>query len=189
MRRLGTQVHFHCAVGGAAHLGLEHEVELAHVGPVARAAYGVCYLAVEYNLLELCQIVAVHGLCEPLVELVALAGVVEDTGVGLAEHCLVKRVSEPLACLGDLLVDLFVKLGYRVLDEHVGAVTLLGVLVVDEGVVESINVPGGFPDSGVHENGGVNADDVVVEHCHRFPPVTLYVVLQLNAVLSVVVNG
>ena len=41
----------------------------------------------------------------------------------------------------------------------------------------------------MHEYRRVNADYIVMKHGHRFPPVTLDVVLQFHAVLSVVVNG
>ena len=50
-------------------------------------------------------------------------------------------------------------------------------------------MPGGFPDCGVHENGGIDADDVVVEHGHGLPPVAFYVVLEFHTVLGVVIHG
>lgn len=41
----------------------------------------------------------------------------------------------------------------------------------------------------MHEDCGVDADDVVVEHRHRLPPIALDIVFQLHAVLTVVVDG
>jgi len=41
----------------------------------------------------------------------------------------------------------------------------------------------------VHEDGGVDAHDVLVEQHHALPPVLLDVVLQLYAVLAVVIDS
>ena len=46
-----------------------------------------------------------------------------------------------------------------------------------------------LPRLGVHEDRGVDADDVLVQFDHRIPPISLDVVLQLHAVLTVVVDG
>lgn len=51
------------------------------------------------------------------------------------------------------------------------------------------SVTAGLPHGGVHEDGGINTDDVVVEQHHRVPPVFLDVVLQFYAVWSVIVDG
>ena len=50
--RLGTQIHVHSAVGTGTHLRLEHQVKLAHVGPVLSARYGVNNIVVENDLLQ-----------------------------------------------------------------------------------------------------------------------------------------
>ena len=52
--RLGSEVDGHGAVGGAAHLCLEHEVELANVGPVACTADRADYFLVQDDLFEFC---------------------------------------------------------------------------------------------------------------------------------------
>lgn len=41
----------------------------------------------------------------------------------------------------------------------------------------------------MHEDRGVDADDILVQFNHRIPPITLDIVLQLHAVLSVIVHG
>ncbi len=120
---------------------------------------------------------------------VAFALVFEHVRVGLAEHGFVEALAEAFAGLGHFLVYLLVEFGYGVFDEHVGAIAFLGILVVDEGVVESVYVARCLPDGGVHEDGGVNAHDVVVEHGHCFPPVSFDVVFEFYAVLAVVVHG
>ena len=76
-----------------------------------------------------------------------------------------------------------------ILDEDVGAVALLAVLVVDQGIVESIHVAGGLPDARVHEDGAVQTHDVLVHLHHSFPPVLLDIILQLHAQLTVVVDS
>jgi len=41
----------------------------------------------------------------------------------------------------------------------------------------------------VHEDGGIDADDVLVHLHHGLPPVFADVLLQFHAVLAIVVNG
>ncbi len=179
----------HGAVGRGAHFGFEHEVELAHVGPVARAADGAYDLLVDDDLLEFLEVVGVHGVAEALVQGVALLLVFQHAGVGGAELLFVEGLAEAFARLGYFLFDFLLILGNLVLDEHVGAVALFRVAVVDQRVVEGVDVSRRFPDGGVHEDGRVDAHDVLVEQHHRLPPVVLDVVLQFHAVLSVVVHG
>ena len=45
------------------------------------------------------------------------------------------------------------------------------------------------PQSGVHEDGGVDADNILVQQYHALPPVLLDIVLQLHAVLTVVIDS
>ena len=120
---------------------------------------------------------------------VALGLVFLYAGICGAELCFVKSLSEAFACLCNLLLDLFVVFGNLVFDEHVCAVALFAVAVVDKGVVEGVYMSTGLPDGGMHEDGTVNADDVLVEPCHGLPPVLFDIVLQLHTVLTVVVNG
>ena len=76
-----------------------------------------------------------------------------------------------------------------VLDEDVGAVALLRVLVVDEGVIEGVDVTRGFPDFGVHEDRGVDPHDVGRQEGHSFPPVALDVILEFAPQLTVVIDS
>jgi len=72
--------------------------------------------------------------------------------------------------------------------EHIGAVTLFAVLVVDHGIVEGVHVARSLPGGGVHKDGRINADNVVLHAGHTFPPEALEVVFQLYPIGSVVVH-
>ena len=61
--------------------------------------------------------------------------------------------------------------------------------IINQGVVEGVNVARGFPYGGVHEDGGVDAHDVLVQQSHGLPPIAFYVVFEFYAVLAVVVHG
>ena len=122
-------------------------------------------------------------------DLVVFGLLAQHVGVGGAELCLVEGLAEALAALFHFLVDLFLYLPEEILDQHVGAVPLLGVLVVDQRVVEGAHVAGGLPDAGVHEDAGINAHDVLVEAGHCVPPILLYVVFQLDAHLAIVIDS
>ena len=112
-----------------------------------------------------------------------------DARRGLAVLGLVESLAETLAGLLDLLLDLLVLLGDPILDQHVGAVALLRIAVVDQRVVEGGHMARSLPRPGVHEDGGIESHDVLVQLDHRVPPVALDVVFQLHAVLSVVIDG
>ena len=68
----------------------------------------------------------------------------------------------------------------------VGPPAALAVLAVAHGVGESGDVAAGLPDAGVHDDGGLDADDVVAELDQGAPPVALDVVLELDAEGAVV---
>ncbi len=189
LRRFGAEVDFHRAVGGGAHFGGEHEVELPHVRPVLRAADGIHHVVVHDDGFQAGQVVFVHGLGVAGVYLVALGLVFEHAGVRLAEHGFVEACAEPLGGFLHFFFNLFIVFGHEVLDEHIGAVAFLAVSVVDERVVEGIDMPRSLPGGGVHEDGRVDAHHVFVEHGHRVPPIAFDVVLQFHAVLPVVVHG
>ena len=120
--------------------------------------------------------------------LVAPGGRLGNTGRSFAVLGFVESLSETLAGFLHLLLDLLVLLGEPVFDQHVGTVTLLRVLVVDQRVVERADMSRSLPRTGVHEDRGVDAHDILMQLDHRIPPVALDVVFQLHAVLSVVVH-
>ena len=189
LRRLGTQVDGIGAFGRRTHLGRKHQVELPHLGPVARAGDRAGDLAVDDDLAQLRKVVGVQRIGETLVHLVAFGRGLRHARRRFAVFGLVERLAEALAGLLDLFFDLFILFGQPVLDQHVGAVTLLRILVVDQRVVEGRHMARGLPRLGMHEDRGVDADDVLVQFDHRIPPISLDVVLQLHAVLTVVVHG
>ncbi len=183
-----TEVNLVCCIRSRAHLGREHQVKLAYVGPVLCSTDRVNNLFIDDNLLQSLKIWSLHSLGVTLVEGVALFLVLDDTRIRLAELCLVEAVAEALACLGNLLVNLFLVFCNLVFDKNIGAVAFLRVAVVDERVVESVNVAACLPDSRVHKDGGVDAHDILVEQYHALPPIFLDVVFQFYTILSVVVD-
>ena len=187
--RLGTEIEGVAVVDDGAHLGGEHEVELAHVGPVAGAADGTDDAEVEDELLETGKVVGVHQLGILGVDFVNLFLVFQHTGVGGDKLLAVEGVAKAFVRLLALFVYLLLNLGDMVLDEDVGAIAFLGVFVVDQRVVEGIHMAGGFPDARVHEDGGVDTDDVLVVLHHGTPPVLLDVVFEFGSQLAIVVHG
>ena len=75
-----------------------------------------------------------------------------------------------------------------VFDEYIGTVALLGVFVVDEGIIEGIDMSRGLPDLGVHKDGGVNTHDIGGKECHGLPPVAFDVVLEFATELPIVID-
>ena len=187
--RFGSQIDGVRSVGHRTYLRIEHQVELAYLRPVARSRNGAGYLGVDDDLAQAVEVVGVERLCHAGVDFVSFRGNLRHARIGGAELLLVEPFPEAFAALFDLLVYLFVLFGNPVFDEHVGTVALFGVLVVYQRVVEGAHESRRFPYARVHEDGRVDAHDVVVELRHRIPPVALDVVLQFDAHLAVVVHG
>src|SRR5262249_60128581 len=85
---------------------------------------------------------------------------------------------------------LCVRLPRRPLDALiVGAEAILALLAIHERIGEAGDVTGRLPDLGMHQDGGVEAFDVVTLVDHRTPPALLDVFLQLDAERPVVPDG
>ena len=67
------------------------------------------------------------------------------------------------------------------------AIALLRVLVVNQRVVERIYVTRCLPDSRVHEDSRVDADNIFVQEHHALPPVLLDVVFQFHTHLRIII--
>ena len=103
--------------------------------------------------------------------------------------CLVETVTKAFSCFCHFLLNLLVVLCYLVFNEHICTITLLGIAVIDEWVVECIHVSGSFPDGRVHKDSGVDSHDILVHEHHALPPILLYIVLQFHTVLTIVVDS
>ena len=189
LSRLGTQVYLAGALSRRAHLGGEHQVELAHLGPVACAANRAYDFLVEDNLAQFAQITGIHRLGIAFVQGFTLGGQFQHAGACSPVLCLVELFLETLAGLGHFLVYLFIILCNLILNEHIGTIAFLAVTVVDERVVEGIHVSAGLPCGWVHEDGCIYAHDVLVEQHHALPPILFDVVLQFHTVLAVIIHG
>ncbi len=150
---LGAEIYGHGTVGSGAHFGAEHEVELTNVGPVAGTGDGTHDFLVDDYLAEFGEVVVVHCFCIALVECLTLGGYFSHAGVGLTEKRFIERLAEALAGLCDFFFNFVVHLGYLLFDEHIGAVALFRVTVVDEGIIEGIDVSGSLPDGRMHKDG------------------------------------
>ncbi len=187
--RLWTQVNLACGIACRSHLGGEHEVELAHVGPVFRSAYRIDDFLVDDYLLEFLEVGALHGFGVACVQRVALLLMLKHTAVGGPELCLVERIAEAFAGFCHFLCYLFFVFCNLVFNENVGAVALLRIAVVYKRVVECIDMAACLPYRRVHEYCRVDAHDVLVQEHHALPPVFLDVVFQFDSVLSVVIDS
>ena len=74
----------------------------------------------------------------------------------------------------------------RVEEELVGAVAELGLLAVDHRIGKTVDVPGGFPNGGVHDDAGVKTFDVVPPLDKVAPPGLLDIVAQFDAEWAIV---
>ena len=104
------------------------------------------------------------------------------------ELCFIKRLSETLGSFGNFFIDLIVVLCKLVFNQYIGTITLLGITVVNQRVIECVYVSGSLPDGGVHKDSGVDADNIFVQQHHALPPVLFNVVFQFHTHLTVVIH-
>ena len=107
---LRTEVQDACGIGCASHRGLEHQVELAYVSPVASAADRAYYAAVNDNLTVLCKVIVLLGSHISVVNFVVFGLFAKYVRIGGAELSLIESLSELLASLLDFLVHLILYL-------------------------------------------------------------------------------
>ena len=162
---LGTQVDGAGTIGCATHFGLEHQVELTYIGPVACPADGTDDSLVQDNLLHALQInatLSVHHLLVALVQRIEFLLVFQNTCIGSTELGLVKGITEALLGLLDFFLDFILILCQLILDEDICTIALFGVAVINEGVIEGVNVTRSLPCGGVHKDSGIYTHDILV---------------------------
>ena len=93
----------------------------------------------------------------------AFGNMLFDALVGGFEHLFVKALTETFACFLYFLGDFLVVFSDLIFDQNVCAITLLGVAVVDQRIIERVHVTGGFPGRRVHEDSGIDTDDVLMQ--------------------------
>ena len=185
---LRTEVNLVVGITGIADLGAEHQVELTHVGPVGSSGNRVNYTAVEDDLLVLLEVIGLLSSDVAVVYFIVLCLFAENVRICLAELGLVEILAEFLAPLGYFLLDFLLYFSEVVLDEIVCTISLLGVLIVNERVIESSYVTGSNPCLRMHEHAGINADHIFVKTGHRLPPIPLDIVLEFHSHLTIVIN-
>ena len=109
--------------------------------------------------------------------------------IGCTELCLVEGISELLATFLNLFIHLILNLGEIVLDQNIGAISLLGILIVDKRVVECAHVTGSLPNLRMHKDAGIDSNDILVKADHSVPPILLDIVLKFRTHLAVIING
>ena len=82
---------------------------------------------------------------------IALGPVLDHARIRLAEKFFVETFSETFARFLHLFLDLLILFGEEILEQHIGTVTFLRVLVIDQRIIKSVNMAGSFPDSRVHK--------------------------------------
>ena len=166
LRCFRTKIYFHCTISAGSHLCREHEVELTHVSPVLSARNRTNDFLVDDYLLQCFKVRSLHRFLETMVEFIIFLLVFQYTRVGLAELYLVESVAKLLLCLCYFLCYLILIFCHLLFYENISAVTLFGVTVVNQRVIESIYVTRSLPDSRVHEDSRVYSYDIVVEEYH-----------------------
>ncbi|MPM64271.1 hypothetical protein SDC9_111157 [bioreactor metagenome] len=172
----------------APHLGREHQVKLTNLGPVPGTRYRACNFAINDQLPDSFQVIAVEGLVHPHFNLIGLLLVPQNIWVGCTELCLIKCLSEFLAPLLYILFYLLLYLGNIILKQYICTISFLGIFVVNQRIVKSPDMARSLPNFRMHENCRVNPYNVVVKPYHGVPPILLYVVFKLNSQLPVIIN-
>jgi len=111
------------------------------------------------------------------------------TLICLPEFIFIERITKPLPGFFNLLIDLILYFSHMLFNKHIGPVPLLGILIVNKGIIECIHMPRSFPCGRVHENRRIDPYHIIIHQDETVPPVFLYVVFKLRTILAVIVNS
>ncbi len=109
--------------------------------------------------------------------------------IGFAELLFIKRIAKPFGRFTDLLFNLLIQFSQILFDKHVGAITFFTILVINQRIIKSIDMPRRFPNSGVHKDRGIQPNHIIMEANHRVPPILFDIVLELHPHRAVIVNS
>ena len=73
--------------------------------------------------------------------------------------------------------------------QMIDPVALFTIAVIDHGIIEIIYVPAGLPRGGMHKNSGIDTDYILTQLGHALPPVVLYILFELAAHLTIIVDS
>ena len=121
-------------------------------------------------------------------DLIPFRLVFEHASVRRAELGFIESITKLLRSLGHFLIYLLLDLRQVIFDQYIGTIAFLGILVIDQRVIERVDMAGGLPDSRVHKDSRIDADYIFVQQRHAVPPVFLYVIFQLYAILPIIVH-
>ena len=187
--RFRTQIDLHGTIRSRTHLCGEHQIELTHFRPVLRSGNGANNLFIYDDLAKLIQIIIVQRFRKASMKGVAFSLMLKDTAVCATELCLIESITEFLGSFSYLFIDLIIVFGKLIFDKHVCTITFFRIFIVNQRIVECINVSGSFPDSRMHKNSGVDADNIFVQQHHAIPPVFLYIIFEFNTHLTIVIHS
>src|SRR5690606_2535370 len=159
--RLRPQIDAVLLVRDRSDVRLKHQVELSDFGPIEGAGIWTTDFLLDNDVIKPSRhIVAIQRLHE----------------------LLSKR-------FGSIRLTRLLELPDVRLDAVIRPIPALRGFIVAHRIVERIHVPRCLPHGRMHQNGSIEALDVVVPIDHVMPPALLYVALQLHAERAVVVRG
>ena len=183
-----TQIQTVFAAIGCTHLGAVHQVKLTYIGPIARATHRTNNAFRFNQFFDHRQIARLQTFLHHRIDAINLGLVFHHPRVGCAIHRRIKSLTKSLGRFVHFLVDFLSDFLLMILEQHIRTITLLAVLVVDHRITKTIHVTAGLPHFGMHKNGRINPNDVLIELGHGFPPVLTQIIAQFNTVLTVIID-
>ena len=184
-----TQIQTVFAGIRCAHLGAVHQVKLTYIGPISGATHRTNNPFRFNQFLDHGEVARLQTFLHHRIDAINLGLIFHHPRVGCAIHRRIKSLTKSLGSFVYFLVDFLSDFLLMILKQHIGAITLFAVFVVDHGITKPIHVTAGLPNLGVHKDGRINPNDVLIELGHGFPPILTQIVAQFNAVLAVIVNS
>jgi hydrogenase maturation protease len=159
--------------------GIEHEVERAGCGQLATAfaavGDGIFHRAggggEQFGVFQAAPAVELFG---HFVGARSVVGLGDEDGDGFVADCVRFGCAGIVDCGPGLRIDL------------VGAEAFAADFAVGHGIAEGVDVSGGLPDGWMHDDGGVEADDVIALLGHGTPPEILDVAFEFGAERAVI---
>ncbi len=176
LRCFRSQIKICGRIGGGAQFGAEHKVELTYLCPVFGTGVRISNLKLFNQRFHIRQIFSFQRFRHSGKNSLLLFSVFYYSSISSFKFIFVECLAEPLCGFVDLFLSLFFQFCAVIFQQNIGSETFLRIFIVNQRIIESIHVAGGFPNCGMHEDRGVDTHDIFIHLNHGFPPVLLDVV-------------
>ena len=137
---LWSQIQLAFFASDITQLRVKHQIELSHVCPVAAATLWAGNLKILDELLQACHVLILHMSAKQPHHSVNLSLTIYDALISCSKLCLIKIIAKAFLSFDHIFLDLVLDLFAVSLDELIGTISFLAILIINQWVIKCINM-------------------------------------------------